>query len=138
MESLKVSDTPAAEWRVSGEEDPHKGKYECKRSELTLGNLTDDQLANEVFMYGDNKPTMQELMAGTAKMPVVYLTAGKERIRWLSRLSESQKKDKDRLAEENAELREMLKNYVELVENDSSEDFLYRFNDIKQLLAKHK
>lgn len=44
--------------------------------------------------------------------------------------------EKSGLVEENAELREMLSDYVHLVENDSSEDFLYRFNEIKELLNK--
>ncbi len=105
---MKMSDTPAAEWRVNGDKDPHEGKYECRRLDLTLGNLTDDQLANDVFMYGDNKPSIHEIMAGTAKMPVIYLTAGKERIRWLSRLAEAQKIDNDRMVEEIAELKGML------------------------------
>lgn len=83
--SDKIKETPSSNWSVNGEADPHKSKYDCERHDLTLGDLTDDQLANDVFMYGDNNPTMQEIISGTAKMPVIYLTAGKERIRWLSR-----------------------------------------------------
>lgn len=77
--------TPAAHWREKGEPDPHGSYYDRERAELPLGNLTDDELANEVFMWGDHKPSVAEIMDGTAKMPIVYLTAGKERIRWLSR-----------------------------------------------------
>lgn len=77
--------TPAAHWREKGEPDPHGSYYDRERAELPLGNLTDDELANEVFMWGDHKPSVAEIVNGTAKMPIVYLTAGKERIRWLSR-----------------------------------------------------
>lgn len=77
--------TPAAHWREKGEPDPHGSYYDRERAELPLGNMTDDELANAVFMYGDTKPSIAEIMDGTAKMPIVYLTAGKERIRWLSR-----------------------------------------------------
>ena len=87
----EAHDTPSSQWSATNEEDPHKGKYDCRRIDLTLGDLTDDQLANDVFLYGDNKPSIHEIMAGTAKMPVIYLTAGKERIRWLSRQNESNK-----------------------------------------------
>lgn len=78
-------DTPAAKWRQEGQQDPHEGKYDCTRSELALGELTDDELANEVFLKGDRMPKVEDLIAGTAKPPIVYLTAAKERIRWLSR-----------------------------------------------------
>ena len=77
--------TPAARWRENGNLDPHGSRYDQDRAELPLGNLTDDELANAVFLHGDNKPSIEEIAAGTAKMPIVYLTAGKERIRWLSR-----------------------------------------------------
>lgn len=75
--------TPSSRWSINGEADPHKGKYDCERHELSKGDLTDDELANEVFMWGDHKPSMDDMLAG--RMPIVYLTAGKERIRWLSR-----------------------------------------------------
>ena len=34
------------------------------------------------------------------------------------------------------EMYEMLREFINLVENDSSEDFLYKFNEINELLAK--
>lgn len=76
--------TPAAHWRQNGEADPFGKRYECERASLPLGNMTDDELANAVFMYGDSKPSVTEMMNG-ATLPIVYLTAAKERIRWLSR-----------------------------------------------------
>lgn len=40
----------------------------------------------------------------------------------------------NRQFDERDQLRELLAEYVKLVESDSSEDFLYRFHEIKQLL----
>lgn len=78
--------TPAAEWRERGEPDPHDhDMYKGERSMLCLGNLTDDALANAVFMHYNDFPSPLALMSGEAKMPIVYVTAAKERIRWLSR-----------------------------------------------------
>ncbi len=81
--------TPAAKWRIDGEPDPHGTRYDCERAALTLGTLTDDELANAVFMHGNERPPIQDVIAGTAFMPIVYLTAAKERIRWLSRALET-------------------------------------------------
>ncbi|WP_069351810.1 hypothetical protein [Burkholderia cenocepacia] len=81
--------TPSAKWRVDGEPDPHGTRYDCERATLTLGALTDDELANAVFMHGNERPPIQDVIAGTAFMPIVYLTAAKDRIRWLSRALEA-------------------------------------------------
>lgn len=83
MESTPAK-TPSAHWRQNGEADPFGKRYECERASLPLGNMTDDELANAVFMYGDSTPSVTELMNGV-HMPIAYLTAAKERIRWLSR-----------------------------------------------------
>ena len=56
-----------------------------KREDLVLGDLTDNQLANAVFLFGNSRPDIQDVIDGKAKMPIVYLTAAKERIRWLTR-----------------------------------------------------
>lgn len=82
--------TPAALWRKNREPDPHGTTYDCERAALTLGAYTDDELANAVFLHGNETPSMADVVAGKALMPIVYLTAAKERIRWLSRrLSET-------------------------------------------------
>lgn len=57
-----------------------------ERADLTLGNLTDDQLAVEVYMYGnpyDHERTLRLMNGDTPS--IAYMTAAKERIRWLSR-----------------------------------------------------
>lgn len=76
--------TPAAKWRENGEPDPHGDHYNCERAALSMGDMTDDELANAVFMHGNERPSLAEMMAGKP-MPIAYLTAAKERIRWLSR-----------------------------------------------------
>jgi len=81
--------TVAAKWREEGKEDPHEGHYDVERAKLPLGNMTDDELANAVFMHGDSDPSMSDIISGKAILPIVYLTAAKERIRWLSRALEA-------------------------------------------------
>jgi len=85
LEGKQQAATPAARWRIDGAADPHGARYDCERADLALGDLTDDELANAVFMHGNEMPDFQRVLAGTAKMPIVYLTAAKDRIRWLSR-----------------------------------------------------
>jgi hypothetical protein len=72
---MTTEKTPAANWREDGAKDPFGDQYNCERSELAMGYLTDDELANEVFLYDHHN--------GLASMP--RPTAAKERIRWLSR-----------------------------------------------------
>lgn len=74
---LARSSTPSSRWQESGKPDPHADRYDEKtqRANLCLGSLTDDELANAVFMC-DHRTSLQSIS---------YLTAAKERIRWLSR-----------------------------------------------------
>ena len=67
--------TPAAQWRERGEKDPFGDEYNCPRSALPKGKLTDDELANAMFLC-DHRNSLES---------IGWLTAGKERIRWLSR-----------------------------------------------------
>jgi hypothetical protein len=77
--------TPSSRWAANGEADPHGDRYKCERAELAMGDMTDDELANAVFMHGDTMPRIEDVIAGKAHMPIAYLTAAKDRIRWLSR-----------------------------------------------------
>jgi hypothetical protein len=61
--------TPASRWREKGEIDPHGTRYDCERASTAGGHLTDDEVANAVFL----DPSIQNL------------TIAKDRIRWLSR-----------------------------------------------------
>lgn len=80
-----VASTPAATWRVEGEADPHGSTYDCERAALCMGKLTDDELANGAYMNYDVRPPLQDIIAGTASSPIAWMTAVKDRIRWLSR-----------------------------------------------------
>lgn len=77
--------TPSAVWFETGEEDPHGKRFtDAERSTLALGNLTDDQLANAVFVHNHRELNLSAVMAGEPSS-IALLTAAKERIRWLSR-----------------------------------------------------
>lgn len=82
-----VAKTPAAQWREKGEPDPHGTDYDGERAALTLGKLTDDELANGVFLNADQPMNIERILARDPEYhpPIVWLTAAKERIRWLSR-----------------------------------------------------
>lgn len=82
--------TPSARWKQEGSEDPHAGRYDGERAELCMGDLTDDELANAVFMHGDSRPSIEDLVSGKARPAIAYLTAAKDRIRWLSRKLDEQ------------------------------------------------
>lgn len=80
--------TPSAQWRANGEPDPHGNAYDCERAALALGRMTDDELANAVYMHdftiGSAHYALRGLPSGIA-----LLTAAKDRIRWLSRALEA-------------------------------------------------
>lgn len=80
----RLKATPGAKWREDGEPDPHGKTYECQRAELPLGQLTDDALANAVFLHDHRSLDLQAILAG-APSSIALLTAAKDRIRWLSR-----------------------------------------------------
>ena len=77
--------TPSSRWSERGEPDPHGDQYDCERAALTMGDMTDDELANAVYLHGDTQPSFADLLSGKAVLPIAYLTAAKDRIRWLSR-----------------------------------------------------
>ena len=82
--------TPAAKWRQEGQPDPFGTDYDCERAKLAMGRLTDDELANAVFLY-DHRSGLQSIS---------YTTAAKERIRWLSRRLEEALAEIKRLREQ--------------------------------------
>ncbi len=84
-EKVKESQpTPSSRWAANGEPDPHGSRYDCERAALVMGDLSDDELANAVFLHGNEQPSVAQIVAG-AMLPIAYLTAAKDRIRWLSR-----------------------------------------------------
>lgn len=89
--------TPSSKWKEQGEPDPHGTAYDCERAALCMGYLTDDELANAVFLNYVIRPNLQDIIDGKAHSPFAYVTAAKERIRWLSRALERALKDSTRL-----------------------------------------
>lgn len=89
--------TPAAAWRQAGDPDPHAGHYDCERAKLVMGHLTDDELANGAFLNYDQPLNVQGILAGTHSSPIAWMTAVKDRIRWLSRALEQAKAERDAL-----------------------------------------
>jgi len=87
-QTLRAAATPSSLWAQTGQPDPHGTRYECERAALALGHMTDDALANAVFLHGNERPTLEQINAG-ALPPIVYLTAAQDRIRWLSRALEA-------------------------------------------------
>lgn len=80
-----LTETPSSQWRASGEADPHAGRYDCERAALAMGDLTDDELANGAFMNYNAPLDVHGIVLGTASSPIAWMTAVKDRIRWLSR-----------------------------------------------------
>lgn len=84
VEEFIPEDTPNAKWIEENGYDPFNGRYNCERNELPMGSMTDFEFANGLYIHGEDQPSIGELLAGTKKRPIAWLTAGKERIRWLS------------------------------------------------------
>ena len=105
-------DTPSTEWFVKGEPDPHGMQYVGKRRRhMALGQLTDDQLAHGVFMNYNAPLDIRGIIARTNHSPIAWVSAAKDRIRWLSRMFEKSEGEKAelqaRLAEKTAEVTEL-------------------------------
>lgn len=80
--------TPSSKWHGAGKPDPHAGHYDGERAALCMGSLTDDELANGAFMNYNAPFNLAGIVAGTHYSPIVWMTAVKDRIRWLSRALE--------------------------------------------------
>jgi len=83
----KLESTPSSRWKAAGEVDPHAGHYDGERSQLTLGKLSDDELANAAFMGYDGALDISRILDRDPNYhaPIALMTAVKDRIRWLSR-----------------------------------------------------
>lgn len=87
---MNAKTTPSARWFQNGEPSPFPDLVNQERGSLMLGNLTDFELANEVYMYGDRSDAeKQRAILNGEIISIAYLTAAKERIRWLSTHLES-------------------------------------------------
>ena len=115
-----ATSTPSSHWRVEGAPDPHAGHYDGERAALAMGKLTDDELANGAFMNYDQPLNLAGIIAGTHSSPIAWMTAVKDRIRWLSRSLERVAAGRDALA---AELKALRARAIELeAETKSSEE----------------
>lgn len=129
--------TTASGWRENGEPDPHGTRYECQRESLAMGGLTDDQLANGAFLNYDRPLDIHAIMTkqeGYAS-PIAWMTAVKDRIRWLSRqLFASQQRNNEQAVEYNAMVDTLLRKEGELREALSE---LYGFIKHHDLMDKN-
>lgn len=71
-----------------------------------MGKLTDDELANGAFMNYDQPLNLAGIIAGTHSSPIAWMTAVKDRIRWLSRSLDMVVDERDAIAAEMKALRE--------------------------------
>lgn len=85
LDAVLSTSTPGARWREVGGQDPHGDRYDCERASLAMGHLSDDELANAVFLCGNEQPSFEQMLSKDYVLPAAYLTAAKDRIRWLSR-----------------------------------------------------
>lgn len=104
--------TPSSTWAASGEPDPHGDRYNCERAQLALGYLTDDQLANGAFMNYDRPLDIAAIQSNQPgyHSPIAWMTAVKDRIRWLSRKLEEGDTERRQLADQNANLLKLSEN----------------------------
>lgn len=109
---MTTKPTPAAEWRENGEPDPHAGHYEGPREKLTLGHMSDDALANGAFMNYNLPLDIARTLAEDKDYfaPICWMTAVKDRIRWLSRALVKAEVERDTYRELCAELVSTLRN----------------------------
>ncbi|MBK5061749.1 hypothetical protein [Paraburkholderia domus] len=123
-------------WRINGEVDPHGTQYDCERAALTLGTLTDDELANGAFMNYDRRQSLEEMLNPKPgqHMPIVWMTAVKDRIRWLSRaleraLAPASKVQADHIADERTEAVSAISDIKAILMDHRIDHLAIRLND---------
>jgi len=80
--------------------DPHGTRYDCERAALALGDMSDDELANGAFLNYDQRLSVADMLSPKPgqHMPIVWMTAVKDRIRWLSRKLAASERERERAA----------------------------------------
>lgn len=102
--------TPSSRWAAAGEADPHGDRYNCERAALAMGDLSDDELANGAFMNYDQPLNLKGIMDGTHSSPIAWMTAVKDRIRWLSRQLSDKDAERKRLVDDNTLMAQTVQN----------------------------
>jgi len=128
--------TPSARWRRLNDPDPHDQRYDIERSQLAMGNCSDDEIANGVYLYGNSTPTPMEIITKKAKMPIVYLTAAKDRIRWLSRRLEDALESGRRVRKVAAQAGALLREYEKYHVAKGTEDSLAKAERNRRMAEK--
>lgn len=84
--TVDPKDPVGLRWLVEGKEDPHAYYAGLTRSKLSMKDISDDELANMVYMdiEVDRARDMENIFAGKPSS-IAILTSVKERLRWLSR-----------------------------------------------------
>jgi len=105
--------TPSSRWFAEGTEGRFMEMLDQERGDLCMGNHTDDELAAELFIYGnmDEYEKTRALLSGKASS-IAYLMAGKERIRWLSRHLNSSLASEQALVKELSAFKEKVWNHL--------------------------
>lgn len=87
-----MASTPFAKWRENGEPDPHQDRFTQSLEVITFG-----EMPHNVIAVG--------LISGSSHHTfIMWLTAGKERLRWLSRKLYSLVDDHTKINQERATL----------------------------------
>lgn len=151
LTKLNAESTPSERWFANKGPDEFPELINKERGSLVMGSYTDDELANAVFLYGDMSLEEKHLSVMSGKpTSMAYLTAGKERIRWLSRHLESSLASEQKLVKDQANqinkgdvwvflLKDHLERTVSVLSNDNAEqdkqdaDFV---NRAQKLLGK--
>lgn len=101
ISELIAHTTPSSRWKQEGRVDDFIELLCQERGQLCLGNHTDDELAAELFLYGNQSPEERSRSMIQGKpSSIAYLMAGKERIRWLSRHLDASLENEKRLVAE--------------------------------------
>lgn len=133
---LRVYGTPSSRRMRAGDPDPHDQRYDIERAQLPMGDCSDDEIANGVYMYGNSTPSMNDILLKKAKMPIVYLTAAKERIRWLSRRLEDALASSRRIRKVAAEAGALLREYEQYHVVKGTEDSLAKAERNRRMAEK--
>lgn len=121
ISALIADTTPSSRWKQDGRKDDFSDLLDQERGSLCLGDHTDDELAAELFIYGNQSPEERSRSMILGKpSSIAFLMAGKERIRWLSRHLDASLANEKRLVIENETLKAVQRSVVETTAQDDT------------------